>query len=89
MSEVLEGFSVRQDPLIEWANGPTKCGGYLLGTSLAAALLNGFLSILYPGRRSCCQKYASAAKFKRVKTAVGTHLITGGTSRRHIDQHLT
>ena len=32
------GFSVRQDPFIR-ANGHTKCGRYLLASSLAAALL--------------------------------------------------
>jgi hypothetical protein len=37
MAEVLEGF-FRSPRSIEWANGPTKCGGYLLRSSLAAAL---------------------------------------------------
>ena len=31
------GLSVRQDPYLG-ANGPTKCGTYLLASSLAAAL---------------------------------------------------
>jgi hypothetical protein len=39
MAEVLEGF-FRSPRSIEWANGPTKCGGYLLRSSLAAALLD-------------------------------------------------
>ena len=39
MSEALEGFS-RSPRSIESANGPTKCGGYLLRFSLAAALLD-------------------------------------------------
>jgi hypothetical protein len=30
MAEALEGF-IRWPRSIEWANGPTKCGGYLLG----------------------------------------------------------
>jgi hypothetical protein len=37
MAEALEGV-FRSPRSIEWANGPTKCGGYLLGSSLAAAL---------------------------------------------------
>jgi hypothetical protein len=39
MAEALEGF-FRSPRSIEWANGPTKCGGYLLRSSLAAALLD-------------------------------------------------
>jgi hypothetical protein len=34
---MLEGF-FRSPRFIEWANGPTKCGRYLLRSSLAAAL---------------------------------------------------
>ena len=34
------GFSVRQDPL-QGRTAHTKCGTYLLASSLAAALLNG------------------------------------------------
>ena len=34
------GFSIRQDPFYG-ANGFTKCGPYLLASSLAAALLDG------------------------------------------------
>jgi len=37
MAEVLEGF-FRSPRSIEWANGPTKCGGYLLRSALATAL---------------------------------------------------
>ena len=33
----MRGFSARQDPFV-WANGPTKCGWYLLASSLTAAL---------------------------------------------------
>jgi len=36
------GFSVRQDPL-QGRTAHTKCGMYLLGPSLAAALLDGLL----------------------------------------------
>jgi hypothetical protein len=39
MAEALEEF-FRSPRSIEWANGPTKCGGYLLRSSLAAALLD-------------------------------------------------
>ena len=39
MAEALAGFYVRQDPLM--ANSLTKCGGYFLWSSLAAALLDG------------------------------------------------
>jgi hypothetical protein len=42
------GFSVRQDPL-QGRTAHTKCGLYLLGSSLAAALLTAFLSILRRG----------------------------------------
>ena len=37
---MLEGF-IRSPGSIVRANGPTKCGGYLLRSSLAAALLDG------------------------------------------------
>src|SRR5262245_32207622 len=37
MAEALEG-SFRSPGSIEWSNGPTKCGGYLLRSSLTAAL---------------------------------------------------
>ena len=39
-SEALEGI-FRSPRSILWANGYTKCGRYLLATSLAAALLDG------------------------------------------------
>jgi len=41
----LMGFSVRQD-LLYGRTAHTKCGLYLLTSSLTAALLNGLLSIL-------------------------------------------
>jgi len=37
MAKVPKGF-FRPSKSIEWANGPTKCGEYLLRSSLAAAL---------------------------------------------------
>ena len=42
------GFSVRQDPL-QGRTAHTKCGLYLLGISLAADLLQGFLKLLQLG----------------------------------------
>jgi hypothetical protein len=39
-SEALEGI-FRSPRSMLWANGYTKCGPYLLASSLAAALLNG------------------------------------------------
>jgi hypothetical protein len=39
-SEELEGI-FRSPRVIIWANGYTKCGWYLLASSLAAALLDG------------------------------------------------
>ena len=44
-SETLKGL-FRSPRSILGANGPTKCGPYLLASSLAAALLDGLLSIL-------------------------------------------
>jgi len=46
-SEALEGF-FRSPGSIARANGPTKCGPYLLASSLAAALLDGLFE--YPTR---------------------------------------
>jgi len=53
MAEVLEGF-FRSPRSIEWANGPTKCGGYLLRSSLVAALL-GIGRVL--GRKGCLGRF--------------------------------
>jgi hypothetical protein len=44
-AEMLEGF-IRSPGSIVRANGPTKCGGYLLRSSLAAALLDGLFEHL-------------------------------------------
>ena len=45
------GFSVRQD-LLYGRTAHTKCGLYLLASSLVAALLTAFLSILHCGSTS-------------------------------------
>jgi hypothetical protein len=37
---------------MKWANGSTKCGGYLLGPSLAAASLDGLFEQLALGFRT-------------------------------------
>jgi hypothetical protein len=51
------GFSVRQD-LSYWRTAHTKCGLYLLGPSLAAALLDSLFE--HPaGRFSCCATCAN------------------------------
>ncbi len=49
-SEVLEGLFRSPRPIVR-ANGPTKCGSYLLASSLAAALLDGLFE--HPASCSC------------------------------------
>jgi len=46
----VRGFSVCQE-LLRRANGSTKCGPYLLASSLAAAALDGHFE--HPASRSC------------------------------------
>jgi len=52
-SEALEGLFRSPGPIAR-ANGPTKCGPYLLGLSLAAALLGGLFHHPLGASRSRC-----------------------------------